>query len=65
VDYTHVFVSVHWNRLRECLKKFDVPDKLTLIHTKARVKVDRDFIEKFIVKCGVKQGDPHHMTTTD
>jgi len=62
VDYTHAFDSVHINKLIECLKKLDVPDKLirlialTLIHTRARVKVNRDFTEEFIVKCGAKQG---------
>ena len=44
MDYTHAFDSVHRNKLLECLKKFDVPDKLirlialTLIHTTARVR---------------------------
>jgi len=28
VDYTHAFDSVHRNKLIECLKKFDVPNKL-------------------------------------
>ena len=60
VDYTHAFDSVHRNKVIECLKKFDVPEKLirliafTLIHTRARVKVNRGFTEEFIVKCGVK-----------
>ena len=64
VDYTHAFDSVHRNKLIECLKKFDFPDKLiivialTLIHTRARFKVNRDFTEEFIVKYGVRQGDP-------
>jgi len=68
VDYTHAFDSVHRNKLVECLKKFDVPDKLirlmalTLIHTRTRVKVNRDFTEEFIVKCRVKQGDPLSAT---
>ena len=68
MDYTHAFDSVHRNKLIECLKKFDVPDKLirlmalTLIHTRARVKVNRDFTEEFIVKCRVKQGDPLSAT---
>jgi len=35
---------------------------LTLIHTRARVKVNRDFTEEFIVNCGVKQGDPLSAT---
>jgi hypothetical protein len=61
VDYTHVFDSVYRNKLIECLKKFDVPDKLirlialTLKHTRTRLKINRDFTEEFIVKCGVKQ----------
>jgi hypothetical protein len=68
VDYTHVFDSVHRNKLIECLKKFDVPDKLirlmalTLIHTRARFKVNRDLTVDFIVKCGVKKGDPLSAT---
>ena len=39
VDYTHVFDSVYRNKLIECLKKFEVPNKLirlialTLIQT--------------------------------
>ena len=46
VDYTHAFDSVHRNKLIECLKKFDVSDKLillialTIIHTRARVRVN-------------------------
>jgi len=53
VDYTHAFDSVHRNKLIECLKKFDVPDKiirliaLTPIHTRVRVTVNRDFTEEF------------------
>jgi hypothetical protein len=68
VHYPHAVDSVFRNKLVECLKKFDVPDKLirlialTLIHTRARVKVNRDFTEEFIVKCGVKQGDPLSAT---
>ena len=68
MDCTHAFDSAHINKRIECLKKFDVPDKLirlitlTLIHTRARVKLNRDFKEEFIVNCGVKQGDP--LSTT-
>jgi len=68
VDYTHAFNSVHRNKLIESLRKFDFPDKLirlialALIHTEARVKLNRDFTEEFIVKCGVKQGDPLSAT---
>jgi hypothetical protein len=44
VDYTHAFDSVYRNKLIECSKKFDVPDKLirlialTLKHTRARLR---------------------------
>jgi hypothetical protein len=68
VDYTHAFGSVYRNKLIECLKKFVVPDKLirlialTLIQTRARVKINRNFIEEFIVECGVKQQDPPSAT---
>jgi hypothetical protein len=68
VDYTHAFDSVYRNKLTECLIKFEVPDKLirlialTLTHTTARVKVNRDLTEEFIVKCRVKQGDPLSAT---
>ena len=68
VDYTHAFDSVNRNKLTECLKKFDVPDKLirlialTLKDTTARVKINKDYTEESIVKCGVKQGDPLSAT---
>jgi hypothetical protein len=68
VDYTHAFDSAYRNKLIECLKKFDVPDKLirlialTLKHTRARVKINKDYTEEFIVECGVKQGDPLSAT---
>ena len=68
VDYTHAFESVYRNKLIECLKKFDVPDKLirlialTLKHTRARVKINKDYTEDIIVKCRVKQGDPLSAT---
>jgi hypothetical protein len=68
VDYTYAFESVHRNKIIECLMKFEVPDKLiklvvlTLTHTRARVKINRDFTEEFIIKCGVKQGDPLSAT---
>jgi hypothetical protein len=68
VDYTHAFDSVYRNKLIECLKKFDLPDKLirlitlTFKHTRARVKINREYMEEFIVKCGVKQGDPLSAT---
>jgi len=63
-----MLLTLYRNELIECLKKFDVPDKLirlialTLIHTSARVKVNRDFTEEIIVKCGVKPGVPLSAT---
>ena len=63
VDYTHAFDSVYRNKLTECLKIFDVPDKLirlialTLIQTRSPVKINSDFTEEFIVECRVRQGD--------
>ena len=68
VDYTHAFDSVDRNKIIQCLIKFEVPDKLirlkvlTLTHTRASVKIKRDSTEEFIVKCGVKQGDPLSAT---
>ena len=65
---THAFDSDYRNKLTECLIKYDVPDKLiglialTLTHTTARVTVNRDITEEFIVKCGVKQGNPLSAT---
>jgi len=44
VDYTHAFDSVYRNKLIECLKKFEVPNKLirliavTLIQTRAELR---------------------------
>jgi hypothetical protein len=67
VAYTHASDSVYRNKLIECLMKFEVPDKLirlvalTLIHTKARVTVNRNLTEEFTVKCGFKQ-DPLSAT---
>jgi hypothetical protein len=68
VDYTHAFDSVCRNKLIECLKEFDVRDKLirlialTLKHTRTRVKINKDYTEEFIVKYGDKQGDPLSAT---
>ena len=68
VYYTCAFDSVYRHKLIECLMKFDVPDKLnrlialTLIQTRAQVKINRDFTEEFIVECRVKQGDPLSAT---
>jgi sorting nexin-29 len=68
VDYTHTFDSVNRNKLTEYLKKFNVPDKLirlialTLKHTRASIKINKDYTKELVVKCGVKQGDPLSAT---
>jgi hypothetical protein len=56
VDYTQAFDSVYRNKLIECLKKLDVPDKLIrlialiLKHTRAKVKIKKDYTEEVIAK---------------
>jgi len=68
VDYMHPFDSVYRNKVTEWIKKFEVPHKLirltalTLIQTRAPVKINRDFTEEFMVECRVKQGDPPSAT---
>jgi hypothetical protein len=71
IDLYNIYVDfdfVYRNKLIECLKQPDVPDKLirlvalTLKQTRARVKINRDFTEEFIVESGVKQGDPLSST---
>ena len=68
MDYTHAFDSVYRNKLSECLKKCVVSNKLirltalTLIQTRAPVKINRDLTEEFTVECGDKQGDPLSAT---
>jgi len=62
-DYTHAFDSVFRNKIIECLNKYEIPSKLiklivrALQDTKARVKVNQNYTEKFEITTGVKQGD--------
>jgi len=67
-DYTHAFASVFRDKIIECLNKYEIPSKLikltarTLQDTKARVKVNQNYTEKFEITTGVKQGDPLSAT---
>jgi len=62
IDYTHSFDSVFRDKIIECLNKYEIPSILiklierTLQDTKARVKVNQNYTEKFEITTGVKQG---------
>ena len=68
IDYTHAFDSVFRDKIIECLNKYEIPSKIikliarTLQDTKARVKVNQNYTEKFEIMTGVKQGDPLSAT---
>jgi len=68
IDYTHAFDSVFRDKIIECLNKYGIPSKLikliprTLQDTKARVKVNQNYTDKFEITTGVKQGDPLSAT---
>jgi len=55
------------NKIIECLMEFEVPDKLirltvlTLTHTRARFKVNRDFTEEFIVNAESNKEIPYQQ----
>ena len=61
-------VSLYRNKLIECLAQHKVPTKLirlidwTLINTRARVKINKEYTEGFKVESVVKQGDPLSAT---
>jgi len=63
IDYTHAFDSVFRDKIIECLNKYEIPSKIikliarTLQDTKARVKVNQNYTEKFEIMTGVQQGD--------
>ena len=63
IDYTHAFDSVFRDEIIECLNKYEILSELikliarTLQDTKARVKVNQNYTEKFEITTGVKQGD--------
>jgi len=64
IDYTQTFDSVYRDKIIKCLNNYEIPSKLlkliakTLQDTKARVKVNKNYTEKFDILTGVKQGDP-------
>jgi len=68
IDYTHAFDSVFRDKIIECLNKYETPSKLikliarALQDTKARVKVNQNYTEKFEITTEVKQGDPLSAT---
>ena len=68
IDYTHTFDSVFIDKITECLHKYEIPSKLIkltarpLQDTKARVKVNQNYKEKFEITTGVKQDDPLSAT---
>jgi len=63
-DYIQAFDSVFRDKIIKCLNKYEIPSKLikliarTLQDTKARVKVNQNYTEKFEIMTGTKQGDP-------
>ena len=63
VDYMLAFDSVYRNKIIQCLAQDNVPVKLmrlaelTLINTRARVKINNEYTEAFKVESGVNQGD--------
>jgi sorting nexin-29 len=67
VHYTHAFDSVVRNEIIEFLMKYEFPDKLirltvlTLTHTRARFKVNRDFTEEFIVNAESNKEIPYQQ----
>jgi hypothetical protein len=68
IDYTQVFDSIGRNIVLKSLNYYDVSAKLislialTLMDTKAIVKVNNEYSSKFEVHKGVKQGDPLSAT---
>jgi hypothetical protein len=62
IDYT--LYTVLRDKILKCLNKYEVPSKLmklvakTVQNTKARVKINQTYTEKFEISTGVKQGDP-------
>jgi hypothetical protein len=60
---TQAFDSIDRNKVLESLNYYDVPEKLisiialTLMDTKAIMKVNKEYSSKFEVYKGVKQGD--------
>ena len=68
IDYTQAFDTVFRDKIIKCLNNKGIQSKLmkliakTLQDTKARVKINQTFTEKFEILTGVKQGDPLSAT---
>ena len=66
VDYSQAFDSINWNKITECLIKYEVPTKLIkligLTLTNTKVKIGNQFTNEFRIVSGVKQGDPLSAT---
>jgi sorting nexin-29 len=68
IDYSRALDSVYRNKITECLLEYGVPTKLirlislTLIDTKAKIKVNNSLSNDFKAEFGVRQGDPLSAT---
>ena len=68
IDYTQAFDSVKRNKITDCLRQYNIPNKLvrlikiTLENTTVKVKINNNVSENFEVTVGVKQGDPLSAT---
>jgi len=64
IDFTQAFDTVNRDIIYTSLAKYNIPDKLTKLikltmqHTRMKVKVNNDYSEWFETKIGVRQGDP-------
>ena len=64
IDFSQAFDTVNRDIIYTSLIKYNIPDKLikliklTMQHTKMKVKVNNSYSEWFETKTGVRQGDP-------
>jgi hypothetical protein len=64
IDYTQAFDTVLRGKIFKFLNNYEVPSKImklvakTLQDTKARVKINQTYTDKFEISTGVKHGDP-------
>ena len=64
IDFKSAYDSVHRRKMLKVLEKFDIPGKLirlvkmTLEQTSSVVRVENQETEEFIVRKGLRQGDP-------
>lgn len=63
VDFKQAFDSVKRGKLKEAMEDLEIPSKLinlammTMLNSKAKVKIDNKISEAFEINTGVKQGD--------